>query len=104
MTLIRHFASKDELVAESRLVWRRRRVRRGTLSRRSIPEFPADNFVVGSRDMAAHVASGDERGCPLANAAVEVPERDHPARRVIEAFKPAQRQRIIELVLHCRTG
>jgi hypothetical protein len=48
-------------------------------------------------DMAGHVASGDERGCPLSNAAVELPENDHPARRVIEAFKTAQRQRIIEL-------
>jgi glycosyltransferase involved in cell wall biosynthesis len=42
-------------------------------------------------------ASGDERGCPLTNAAVELPEKDHPARRVIEAFKTAQRQRIVEL-------
>ena len=47
--------------------------------------------------MASHVASGNQRGCPLANAAVELPEKDHPARRVIEAFKSAQRQRIIEL-------
>ena len=47
--------------------------------------------------MAAHVASGDERGCPLANAAVELPEKDHPARRVIEAFKTAQRARLVQL-------
>jgi hypothetical protein len=47
--------------------------------------------------MAAHVASGDQRGCALANAAVEIPEKDHPARRVIEAFKTAQRQRIVDL-------
>jgi hypothetical protein len=47
--------------------------------------------------MAAHVASGKERGCPLANAAVELPEKDHPARRVIEAFKTAQRERLIHL-------
>ena len=47
--------------------------------------------------MAAHVASGDERGCPLANAAVEPPEKDHPARRVIEAFKTAQRERLVQL-------
>jgi hypothetical protein len=33
----------------------------------------------------------------LANAAVELPERDHPARRVIEAFKTAQRERFIQL-------
>jgi hypothetical protein len=47
--------------------------------------------------MACHVASGNERGCPLANAAIELREKDHPVRRVIEAFKTAQRQRIIEL-------
>ena len=47
--------------------------------------------------MAAHVASTDERGCPLANAAIELPEKNHPARRVIETFKNAQRDRIIGL-------
>jgi hypothetical protein len=47
--------------------------------------------------MAAHVASGKERGCALANAAVELPEKEHPARRVIEAVKTAQRQRLIHL-------
>ena len=47
--------------------------------------------------MAAHVASGKERGCPLANAAVELPEKDHPARQVIEASKTAQRERLIDL-------
>ncbi len=47
--------------------------------------------------MAAHVASADERGCALANAAVELPEKDHPARRVIEAFKTAQRERLVQL-------
>jgi hypothetical protein len=33
----------------------------------------------------------------LANAAVELPEKDHPARRVIEAFKTAQRERLVRL-------
>ena len=47
--------------------------------------------------MAAHVASGKERRCALANAAVELPEKDHPARRVIEAVKTAQRQRLVHL-------
>jgi hypothetical protein len=47
--------------------------------------------------MVAHVGSSNERGCALANSAVELPEKDHSARRVIEAFKTAQRQRIIDL-------
>src|SRR5262249_9712371 len=47
--------------------------------------------------MADHVDSGEQRGCALSNAAVELPEKDHPARPVIEAFKNAQRNRIIQL-------
>jgi hypothetical protein len=31
----------------------------------------------------------------LANAAVELSDKDHSARRVIEAFKTAQRERLI---------
>ncbi len=31
----------------------------------------------------------------MANAAVELPEKDHPARRVIEAFKTAQREHLV---------
>jgi hypothetical protein len=53
--------------------------------------------------MAAQVASRNERGCPLANAAVDLPEKDHPARRVIEAFKTAQRERLIQ-VCTCTAG
>ena len=52
--------------------------------------------------MADRVASDDQRGCPLANAAVELPERDHPARRVIEAFKTAQRERLVQLCAAAR--
>jgi hypothetical protein len=58
---------------------------------------PSAQLRAWLKDMATHVASGDERGCPLANAAVELPEKDHPARRVIEAFKTAQRERLVEL-------
>jgi hypothetical protein len=47
--------------------------------------------------MAAHVANVDERGCPIANAAVELPEKGHPARRVIEEAKAAQRSRLVRL-------
>ena len=49
------------------------------------------SFAPGSTEMADHLANADERGCPLANAAVELPEKDHPARRVIEEAKVAQR-------------
>ena len=38
-----------------------------------------------------------ERGCALANAAVELPDTDHPARRVIREYKTALRERLIRL-------
>jgi hypothetical protein len=47
--------------------------------------------------MAAHVADCNARGCALANAAVELPEKDHPARVVIEDCKRRQRDALIRL-------
>ena len=97
MTLYRHFTSKDELVAEylrhlaekAGAAWDRRAAQH--------PGDPCAQLRGWLEDVAAQLASGDQRGCALANAAVELPEKDHPARRVIEAFKTAQRQRIIDL-------
>jgi AcrR family transcriptional regulator len=96
MTLYRHFSSKDELVAEylrclaekAKSSWDRREA--------DHPGDPLAQLHAWLEEMAARVTSG-ERGCPLANAAVELPDKDHPARRVIEAFKTAQRERLIQL-------
>lgn len=97
MTLYRHFASKDELVA----AYLQRLAEKAKASWDQLEaEYPGDpsaQLRVWLKEMAAHVASGEERGCALANAAVELPEKDHPARRVIEAFKTAQRERLIQL-------
>ena len=101
MTLYRHFSSKDELVAEylrqtaklADACWDRFERAHSGDSLGQIRAWLAE--------MAEHVASTDERGCALANAAVELPEKDHPARRVIEEFKVAQRNRLIAL---CRTA
>jgi AcrR family transcriptional regulator len=97
MTLYRHFSSKDELVAQ--YLQRLAENAKSSWDRREAdhPGDPAAQLRAWFEDMAAHVANRDERGCPLANAAVELPERDHPARAVIEAFKTAQRERLIQL-------
>jgi AcrR family transcriptional regulator len=97
MTLYRHFTSKDELVAEylreaAKLVdasWNR--------YAQAHPGDPLGQLRAWLAEMAGHVASADQRGCPLANAAVELPEKDHPARRVIEESKLAQRGRLVQL-------
>jgi len=47
--------------------------------------------------VADHLANAGERGCALANAAIELPDKSHPARPVIENYKIAQRNRLIDL-------
>ena len=101
MTLYRHFSSKDELVAE---YLRQTAKVADACWDRFAQAHPGDALAqirAWLAEMADHVASTDERGCALANAAVELPEKDHPARRVIEEFKVAQRNRLIAL---CRTA
>ena len=97
MTLYRHFASKDELVA----AYLRRLAEKASASWDKLAAQhagdPRAQLRAWLENMAGHLDSGDQRGCPLSNAAVELPEKDHPARPVIEAFKNAQRNRIIQL-------
>jgi AcrR family transcriptional regulator len=97
MTLYRHFQSKDQLVAE--YLQRLAEKAKSSWDRLEADHSgdPPAQLRAWLKEMAARLASGNERGCPLANAAVELPEKDHPARRVIEAFKTAQRERLVRL-------
>jgi AcrR family transcriptional regulator len=97
MTLYRHFDSKDELVAE---YLRRLAADAGRFwddLAAAHPGDPRGQLRGWLAAMEAHVVDADQRGCALANAAVELPEKDHPARRVIEQFKGAQRDRLVAL-------
>src|ERR1700746_15808 len=97
MTLYRHFASKDDLVAAYlRFLAEKASASWDKLAAQHAGD-PRAQLRAWLENMAAHVGSGDQRGCALSNAAVELPEKDHPARPVIEAFKNAQRNRIIHL-------
>ncbi len=101
MTLYRHFSSKDELVAE----YLRQSAKLADACWHKFEQAHPGDALAQLRawlmEMAGHVANADERGCPLANAAVELPEKDHPARRVIEESKAAQRARLVGL---CRAA
>jgi AcrR family transcriptional regulator len=98
MTLYRHFSSRDELVAaylstlaqEGEQLWDR-----------ASAAHPGDadaqlRFMLKRASEFATEGSG--RGCALANAAVELAEPRHPARRVVEAHKRRQRERLVALV------
>ncbi len=97
MTLYRHFASKDELVAayltklsaQGEALWDEARAAHPGEAEaqlrwllRRVSQF-ADEFA--------------GRGCALANAAIELGEREHPGRRIIEAHKRRTRERFIAL-------
>jgi AcrR family transcriptional regulator len=97
MTLYRHFDSKDVLVAEYLRQSAKTEVAAWEALRAKHPGDAPAQLRAWLDDMIGHVVSGDERGCPLANAAVELPEHSHPARRVIEECKAAVRARLIAL-------
>jgi len=97
MTLYRHFLSKDELVAaylrsiadQATASWDRLAADR--------PGDPLAQIRSWLRDKAEALTTSGERGCPFANAAVEFPDKGHPARRVIEDYKTAQRAHLARL-------
>lgn len=101
MTLYRHFSSKDELVAEYLRQSAKGEAASWDRLQAQHPGDPLAQLRAWLKDMSGHVVSRDERGCPLANAAVELPDKDHPARRVIEECKIAVRAKVIAL---CRAA
>ena len=97
MTLYRHFTSKDELVAE---YLRQEAGKADGWWARLEADHPGDPLAqvrAWLAGIAAHVADCNQRGCALANAAVELPEKDHPARAVIEECKRRQRDVLVLL-------
>ena len=94
MSLYRNFPSKDELVAE----WLRDHDTRfwqawDAMAARH-PKDPRRQLKAAFALLEKHVADPEARGCPMANAAVELTETDHPARKVIEAHKAKLRARL----------
>jgi len=97
MSLYRNFPSKDELVAE----WLREhdanfwQTWEAMASR--YPQDPRRQLKAAFALLAKHVTDPKARGCPMANAAVELTEKDHPARKVIEAHKAKLRARLAQI-------
>ena len=97
MTLYRHFDSKDELIAayledlaaEGEGVWEE--------ARAAHPGNPQAQLRYLMKRVSQFAAESTGRGCALANAAVELAERKHPARKVVEAHKRRQCERLIAL-------
>lgn len=101
MTLYRHFPSKDELVAECLRQVARQGAARWKGHEKAHPGDPRAQIRGWLAEMADILADKNHRGCALANAAVELPDKTHPARRVIEEYKLAQRNHLAHL---CRSA
>jgi len=101
MTLYRHFASKDELVADCLRQVARDGFQRWPRYEAAYPGDPLAQIRAWLAEMAAIFADTNHRGCALANAAIELPEKAHPARRVVEEYKLAQRAHLAQL---CRSA
>jgi AcrR family transcriptional regulator len=96
MTLYRHFGSKDDLivaclnkaVSEAEGLW-------DELAQ----AHPGDKLaqLQGFVRRVADCVTTDGNSCDMSHAAVELSEIGHPARRVLEEFKAAQRQRLATL-------
>ncbi|RUP11072.1 TetR/AcrR family transcriptional regulator [Hyphomicrobium sp.] len=96
MTLYRHFRSKDDLI----VVYAQQLANEGDevldriLSENlANPQKQVDAWVDHVEDVLTNKL---ERGCALANAAVEL-DTGHPARAVIEAYKQRKHDRLVGL-------
>lgn len=96
MTLYRHFKSKDDLIAE---YLRRLAVEGDEIWVKLEQNHPedAEARLEGWISHVEHILNNrGERGCALANAAVEL-QPGHPARHVIEEYKRHKRERLVGL-------
>ena len=102
MTLYRHFESKDALIAE----WVRGIIAQKEQSWSELvaahPGDPSAQLVDWSRRTAATLAELEDRGSALHNALAELPEPDHPARRVIDEYRQREHARILALCREAR--
>ena len=93
MTLYRNFGSKEELIAE----YLRGEVKAVETHWDALAARHADPkalILAWLKDMGALMTRPESRGCPMVNAAVELPDADHPGRKVIEQHKSAMRDRL----------
>jgi AcrR family transcriptional regulator len=97
MTLYRHFDSKDLLIAEyvRSLAAEADRVWQEIDS--SHPNDPLAQLRAWVETTGEMLATSGDRGCAVANAAVEIPEKDHPARAIIEEHKTHQRENLLRV-------
>jgi AcrR family transcriptional regulator len=97
MTLYRHFGSKDVLIAECMAQFVAELDAIWEAVERQHAGDPLGQLHAWLRHVGAFKLQEAERGCAFINAAAELPDKNHPARRVIEQHKSELRRKLIEL-------
>ncbi len=97
MALYRHFESKDALVVE----WLRLVTRQYVAVFERLAAGHPGDARAQLRGWAQFIADGlsgtSHRGCPFVNSIAELPDRQHPARLLIETHKANQARRVAAL-------
>jgi len=97
MTLYRYFASKDELIAQWVAAIIAQKDAEWDEMSRLHADDPQAHLQDWSRRIAAKLAAMEGRGSILHNAIAELPEADHPARKLIQEYKKREHKRIRRL-------
>jgi len=97
MTLYRYFDSKDELITE----WVRAMIAQKEEDWKDLNARyrgdPEGQLQEWSRRIAAKLRAMEERGSALGNAFAELPDPNHPARRVMQEHKVREHKRVVRL-------
>ncbi|GHA81262.1 TetR family transcriptional regulator [Streptomyces tendae] len=95
MAIYRHFETKDALVAEwLRILAAEYRAAFDRVEAEH-PGRPREQILGLARFIADGLLALSYRGCPFVNSLAELPDRSHPARRVIEEHKAHQTRRLV---------
>jgi len=96
-SLYRSFPSKDELTADYLRHMGEEGLARFDATIAANQADPRGQFHVWLRDLQTRANRKDYRGCGTTNAAVEYPDRKHPARKVANDIKTRFRARLTAL-------
>ncbi|MEI9899714.1 MAG: TetR/AcrR family transcriptional regulator [Hyphomicrobium sp.] len=98
MTLYRHFGSKDELIAVYLTELAKEGDEMWVQLARDHPGEPGAQLEGWLQYVEKLLTEDGERGCAIANAAVELREIGHPARQIIDDYKTRKRDRLVTIL------
>ncbi|QLJ04322.1 TetR/AcrR family transcriptional regulator [Streptomyces sp. NEAU-sy36] len=95
MAIYRHFETKDALVAEWLRIVAADYQAAFDRAEAEHPGQPREQILALARFIADGLPAISHRGCPFINSIAELPDRDHPARQVVERHKARQTRRLV---------